>query len=241
MGRTGQRWETCEALFREFARWKHVEANGIFTHFATSDEEDLSFARIQLDRFHAALETARRLGVQPELIHAANSGALMQMAEETRFDLVRPGIMLYGWSPSAHLEGKHPLQPVMTLKSPVVFVKKPPAGATIGYGATWTSPGNRWIAPLPIGYGDGYPRTAGNRGWVMLRGKRCPVVGRVSMDQITVDAGNEAWLGDEALLFGRDGETSLSLWDLSLALDTIPYEILCGLTARVPRTYLQDS
>jgi len=125
----------------------------------------------------------------------------------------------------------------MTLKTSVVFVKKPPIGTTIGYGSTWTSPGERWIATLPIGYGDGYPRRAGNKGGVMLQGRKCQIVGQVSMDQITIDAGPEAYLGDEAILFGGTRGNQLSLWDLCLSIDALPYEILCGLTSRVPRIY----
>jgi len=240
MGRIGQNWQTAELFLQEISRFKHLDVRGLYTHFATADEEDLTFTHTQLQRFNEVIDTAHRIGLNPPYIHAANSGAMMQLIDESRFTMVRPGIMLYGWAPSRYLQDRFPLMPVMTLKSHVVYVKYPPAGTTIGYGASWRSPGGRWIATLPIGYGDGYPRRAGNRAWMKLRGRHCPVIGRISMDQITIDAGYEVYLGDEAVLFGGKGDNYLSLWDFSDVLETIPYEILCGLTSRVPRVYLRD-
>ena len=239
MGRVGQQWHTADLLFDAISRMKHLEINGIYTHLATSDEENLAFANTQLDRFDETLEKAQSFDLNPPFIHAANSGALMQLSERSRYTMVRPGIMLYGYTPAQHLENLLDLQPAMTLRTQIVFVKCPSKGAAIGYGATWKSPGNRWIATLPIGYGDGYPRALSNKGWVLLLGRRCPVVGRISMDQITVDAGNEAYIGDEVILFGGSGERSLSLWEICKAIDTIPYELLCGLTSRVPRVYIK--
>ncbi len=235
MGRIGQNWQTVEPFFRAAASWENIEIAGIYTHFATSDEQDLSFVRIQLSRFKTVLQIARNYNIKPEFVHTANSGAIMQLPEESVFNMVRPGIMLYGWSPSRHLDGKFSLLPVMTLRSQVVYVKHPSKGTTVGYGATWRATGDSWVATLPIGYGDGFPRLAGNAAHVMLRGRKCPIVGRVSMDQITIDAGIEAFLGDEVVFFGSDSGNLVSLWDLAEAVGTIPYEILCGLTSRVPR------
>ena len=238
MGRIGQNWRTVKDLFAEISRLKNIEVKGIYTHLASAEAEDLSFTIEQLNRFEEVIKCARSFGIDPPFIHAANSGAMMQISERSRYSMVRPGLMLYGYPPDPRLEGVLDLKPVMTLKTNVVYVKFPPEGTTVGYGATWKSPGNRWIATLPIGYGDGYPRRLGNRGWVMLRNRRCPVVGRVSMDQITVDAGPEVYLGDEAVLFGGDGDQCMPLWELCASIDAIPYELLCGLTARVPRVYI---
>lgn len=235
MGRTGQNWSTADLLLRELAELKHLDVCGIYSHFATA-ESDPGFARVQLERFQEVLETARRMGLDFENVHIANSAALLNPPGECRFTMVRPGLMLYGYPPNPEEAGLE-LTPVMSLRSRVVYVKKPPAGMTVGYGATWRSPGGRWVATVPVGYGDGYPRRAGNRAWVMLRGRRCPVVGMVSMDQITVDAGDEAYLGDEVTLFGRGPGGDLPLWDLARALDAIPYELTTCLTARVPRVY----
>ena len=237
MGRIGQHWQTAEILIKEMSNQKYIDVKGIYTHFAKADEEPQDFSFQQLNRFNDVLNTARKFGLNPPYIHAANSGAILQFPENSCFTMVRPGLMLYGWAPSPKLQETSDLKPVMTLKSSVVFVKKPPKDTTIGYGATWSTPGDRWIATLPIGYGDGFPRRAGNRATVKLRGRFCPIVGRVSMDQITIDAGDEAYLGDEVVFFGGNGDNFISIWDLCAAIDAIPYEIMCGLTARVPRVY----
>ncbi len=238
MGRVGQNWETSNVLLGSLSRLKNLRIEGIYTHFASSDSDDLTFTRTQLERFHNVLQSAHRLGIPFELVHAANSGALVQLGEEARFDMVRPGILLYGYTPAEWLAEKVDLKPVMSLLTKAVFVKKPSAGTPIGYNSTWHSPGDRWIATLPIGYGDGFPRRAGNRASVLFGGRRCPIIGNVSMDQITIDAGDEAWLGGEALLWGQNSSGSLSIWELARSIDAIPYELLCGLTGRVPRVYL---
>lgn len=238
MGRIGQNWQTADLLFTELANFKHINVIGIYTHLASAEDTDLTFCHLQLDRFNAIVESAGKHGINPPFIHAANSGAMIQLGEKANYTMVRPGLLLYGWAPSPHLEGCLHLKPVMTLKSRTVFVKYPAAGTTVGYGATWTSPGGRWIATVPIGYGDGYPLNAGNRAEVLLDGRLCPVAGRVSMDQITVDAGHKAYLGDEVILFGGEGKRQISIWKLCQAIDSIPYAVLCGLTQRVPRVYL---
>jgi alanine racemase len=238
MGRVGQSWKTAGLLFRELAKLPHLIPEGLYTHFASAESNDLGYSRLQLDRFNQVLETARKLGLDFRFAHAANSGALLQMGDEASYNMVRPGIALYGLTPSEHLNDRFDLKPVMSLLTRVVFVKRPPAGTPVGYGSTWKSPGNRWIATLPIGYGDGFPRRAGNRANVVLRGRLCPIVGNVSMDQTTIDAGVEAYLDDEVVIFGSSSTQTNSIWRLCLAIDAIPYEILCGLTARVPRVYV---
>lgn len=238
MGRVGQNWQTTDLLFAEFSKFNHLIFEGIYTHFASSETSDQSFTQEQLTRFGYALESARKQKIEFELIHCANSGALIQLPDAIHCNMVRPGLMLYGYTPSDKLAAQIDLKPVMTLLSRVVFVKKPPAGTPIGYNSTWKSPGNRWIATLPIGYGDGFPRRAGNRAQIMLHNRLCPIVGNVSMDQITIDAGEEAYLGEEAILWGESPSGRLSLWNLCHSIDAIPYELLCGLTSRVPRIYI---
>jgi len=237
MGRIGQNWQTADVLLKKISSLKYVKVSGIYTHLAKADDEDMYFSYRQLNRFNDVVIFAEQIGINPPFIHAANSGSIIQMPEESCFTMIRPGLMLYGWAPSAKLQASSNLKPVMTLKSTVVFVKKPPVGSTIGYGATWMAPGDSWVATLPIGYGDGFSRRAGNNASVNLNGRLCPIVGNVSMDQITIDAGNEAYLGDEVTIFGGEGSSYISIWDLSTALETIPYEIMCGLTARVPCIY----
>ncbi len=239
MGRVGQQWSSSDRLFSEIAGLKNIDVRGVYTHLATADGENPEFAATQLTRFAEVVKQARSFGIDPPHIHSVGSGGLIPPGTRGEHTMVRPGLMLYGYSPNPDLQESLDLRPAMTLKTRVVYVKYPPAGTTVGYGATWRSPGKRWIATLPIGYGDGYPRRLGNRGWVMLRGRRCPVVGRVSMDQITVDAGPEAYLDDEAVLFGGGAGNRLPLWELCRSIDAIPYELLCGLTARVPRVYIE--
>lgn len=238
MGRIGQQWQTSGVFFKELSRLGNLDIRGIYSHLATAEDDNCDFARTQLQRFQQVIENASAHGIHPPYIHLANSAALLRFGEEFRFTMVRPGLVLYGWTPVKSLGEILPLQPVMTLKTQAVYVKRPPAGTVVGYGATWISPGGRWIATLPVGYGDGFPRRAGNRARVRFRKKNCPIVGHVSMDQITIDAGEEAYLGDEAIIFGGGGDSFLSLWELCDAIDAVPYEILCGLTARVPKIYL---
>jgi len=238
IGRIGQSWLTAGRLLEETSRLPHLDIEGVYTHLASSDAADQSFAMIQIQRFEQVMDIAARLGLKFKHIHCANSGALLQFADRARFTLTRPGIMLYGYPPSERLLSAADLRPVMALKTRIVYVKKPPAGTPIGYDSTWRTPGDRWIATLPVGYGDGFPRRAGNRAYVLLRGKPCLIVGRVSMDQITIDAGDEAWLGEEVVLFGETVEGAMPIWELCRSIDATPYEVLCSLTARVPRIYL---
>ncbi len=239
MGRIGQQWHTADKLLSEIVRLKNIHVKGIYTHLATADGENPEFADVQLNRFAEVLEQARSIGIDPPYVHTVGSSGLVNPGLLRNHSMIRPGLLLYGYSPNPELQDQFDIRPAMTLKTRVVYVKYPPEGTTVGYGATWKSPGKRWIATLPIGYGDGYPRRFGNSGWVMLRSRRCPVVGRVSMDQITIDAGHEAYLGDEAILFGGSGNNRLPLWELCRAIDAIPYELLCGLTTRVPRVYIE--
>lgn len=236
MGRVGQNWKRADLLIGAVTRnAAHLDVEGVYSHFAAADELDLTSARTQLDRFHNVLQLVHSAGIEVPLVHMANSGAVLQLPE-AHFDMVRPGILLYGYPPSEHLVGKLNLIPAMTLRSRVVFVKKPEPGTPIGYGSTYRTTG-KWIATLPIGYGDGYPRRAGNRASIVMNGSRRPVVGAVSMDQITVEAADSCYLGDEATIFGGTIDPA-HIWDTCRAIDAIPYELLCGLTARVPRVYI---
>ena len=223
----------------------HLELEGVFTHLARADEADLQPSLEQIERFRALLLEAREKGIEPPLVHADNSAALMcgdplrqALPEATA---VRPGLMLYGVRPAPHLEGK--LQPVMTLRASVLAVRDVQAGGGVGYGASWRAPasGTR-VATLSVGYADGVPWTTANRGHVWLDGARRSIVGRVSMDSVAVDLGGDSRvsLGDEAVLFGAvdaDRETA-SLMSVEAAAHnagTLHYELLVRVGARVPR------
>jgi alanine racemase len=154
--------------------------------------------------------------------------------------MVRPGIILYGYYPSQDLPRPFNVKPVMELRAPVLFVKKIAAGTPVSYGRTWTARGETWIATLGAGYADGYPRLASNKGRVLMNGKSYPVAGRVTMDQTMIDLGPETSVrrGDQAVLFGPD-PAGPDAWEIAEAAQTIPYEITCGISLRVPRTILE--
>lgn len=220
----------------------HLEVEGLFTHFASADHADKTHAHHQFAEFMEIVCTLGRDGLDIPLLHAANSGAIIDIPE-SRLNMVRPGIMLYGLYPSVELDRKQVrLRPAMTLKAQVGFVKRVPAGWPVSYGATYTVPAPTVLATISCGYADGYNRLLSNRGEVLIRGQRAPVVGRVCMDQIVVDVGHvpDVAMGDEVVLFGRQGESELPVDEIASLLGTINYEVVCAVGARVPRIYIRD-
>ena len=239
MGRVGCRPEEAAGLARRIAAHPRMILAGTTTHFPSADSEnpeDIIFTRSQAEKLKAVAKEIRSAGINPGIIHAANSGGIA-LSPETAFDMVRPGIALYGYG--APLPGGRPLKPVMELKTRVTALKKVPAGTTVSYGRTWKSSRESWIATLPIGYADGYSRLLSNRAQVLIAGKRHPVVGTVCMDQLMVDLGPETdvRLYDEVVLFGPDPEGP-DAEELANIIGTISYEITCGISARVPRIYV---
>jgi alanine racemase len=223
----------------DLARLPGLEMEGIFTHFAASDSADRSYARRQLALFIDVVSALRANGIEFELRHAANSAAVIAMPE-SHLDLVRPGIALYGLRPSAEvdLSGIF-LKPAMTLKTRIVHLKPVPAGTCISYGMTYRTPHPTVIATVPAGYADGYRRQFSSNGEMIVHGHRVPVIGRVCMDLTMLDVGAvpEVRVEDEVVIFGRQGAEFISADDLAHALGTINYEIVCDVTARVPRVY----
>jgi len=210
---------------------------GVFTHLAMADEPANPFTAQQIERFEAVLA---RLPHRPPVVHAANSGGALAHPS-TRYDLVRPGITLYGVEPGQTLR-KHcaALQPAMSLVSRVSFVKRVRAGERISYGLTHTFERDTTVATVPIGYADGVPRRLGNsKGLVLLGGKRRNIAGMVTMDQLMLDCGDDAvQIGDEVVLIGRQGRQQIRAEDWAEHLGTIAYEIVCGISKRVRRVYL---
>lgn len=238
MERIGVHWYAAEPFIDEALALPGLEIRGLFSHFATADD-NLDFARDQLSRFREVLGLLEARGLRPPLVHLANSAALVNLPE-ARFDMVRPGILLYGYEPTPlRTVG---LEPVMRLMSKVAYFKSVRAGSPVSYGGTWAPAADTRLATIPIGYGDGYSRALSNKGEVVIRGRRLPVVGRVCMDQLMVDLGprGEAYNGDEVLLFGRRGDDCLPAELLCGRMDTIPYELTCMVSARVPRIYVED-
>ena len=244
MGRLGIPHREAGAFFRALKGLPHLELEGIFSHFASADELDEAGRRYtgeQVASFQGALAAAREEGFSPRYLHIANSAAALVL-ELSFCNLIRPGITLYGVLPSADFQGMADLQPVMRLKSVVAMLKSVEPGTSISYGRHYTAGERRQIASVPIGYADGYCRSLTNRGEALVRGKRARVAGTVCMDWIMLDVtGIEGVaVGDQVTLLGPDpmGDC-ISAEELASAAGTIPYEIFCGISKRVPRIYLR--
>ncbi|HET9493268.1 MAG TPA: alanine racemase [Chloroflexia bacterium] len=241
LGRFGCMPHELSPLLDELRRLPAIRAEGLMTHFADADSPDLSFAREQLRLFNQLRAEAEARGHTFDLVHAANSAAAISLPE-SRLDMVRVGILLSGHVPSAHLAGDLDLRPAIRLTARLARVFEAPEGYCVGYGRTWRAPCPSLVGLVPVGYADGYSRQISNRGQVLVKGVRCPVVGRVSMDQIGVDLSAVPGVaeGDEVVLIGRQGEEEIDAADLARWAGTISYEVLCGLSPRVPRTYVRD-
>ncbi|MFQ5639463.1 MAG: alanine racemase [bacterium] len=241
MERVGISWQHAAdfVCFVKDLDW--VDVVGVYTHFATSDEKDKTFARTQLERFERVLLDLHKQNVKIPLAHAANSGAILDIPG-SYFDMVRPGVSLYGYYPSLETSRSVRLQPAMTLKSRVMAVKEVAPGSTVSYGQTYRASRKTRIATVAIGYGDGYNRLLSNLGEVLIHGRRFPVVGRVCMDHIMVDITDEenVDVGDEVVVLGTQGGQEISIYELCEKLQTIPYEVTCRISERVPRVYKHD-
>jgi alanine racemase len=238
MGRLGIPFAVSVDVIEQIARLQGLDVAGIYSHFATSEDRDQAFARTQLQRFNGIVATLAGRGVRFALRHMANSGAIITLPE-SHMDMVRPGIMLYGYPPGSAMQERHPVRPVLSLVSRVSFIKTSEAGTSISYGRRYFTRATTRIATVPIGYADGYPRSLTNRAFAIIRGRRYPVVGTVCMDHIMVDVGMESAVeeGDVVTLIGREGAECISAWDIANAIGTIPYEVTCLVTRRVPLIY----
>ena len=215
-----------------------LSLEGLYTHFATADEADKTYTRQQ---YRAFLGVAERLP-QALVRHVANSATVADLSSDMSLDMVRPGIALYGCYPSNEVSRSLDLRPALSLKSRVARLSALSPGDTVSYGRTWTADRASRIALIPCGYADGLPRLLSNRGAVLIRGWRAPIVGRVCMDQLMVDVTHipDVEQHDEAVLIGRQGELEISIEEVAEQAQTISYEVLCALSARVPRHYLHD-
>ena len=229
--------EKCLAI----AGLNGLELEGIFTHFATADSADKAYAEDQLDLFMNFLNRLRKAGSEPPVRHAANSAALIDIPR-SHLDMVRPGIASYGLYPSDDINKKHvSLRPAMALKARIIHLKKVPAGFKVSYGSTHQTHKATTIATIPIGYADGLNRLLSSRGQMLVHGQRAPIIGRICMDLTMLDVGHvdNVQIGDEAVIFGQQGGESITVDEIASALNTINYEIVSTITARVPRIYLR--
>jgi alanine racemase len=236
MGRLGNPDpEEALALARACDRDPDLELAGIWTHFATADELDSAYFDEQLDRFEkvARAVKADHPGVT---VHAANSAAVLR-DQRSHHEMARCGVAIYGLDPFQRDPSDHGLRPALSLFSHVADVKRFPAGASAGYGRKWKAAVDTWVGVVPLGYGDGVRRALTNNADVLVRGERRPLVGTVSMDNLTIDLGPETEVepGDEAVLIGRQGEEEILAEEVARRLDTINYEVTCAISPRVPR------
>lgn len=239
MGRVGVQPEAAYKLLLQALELSSVEVVGLFTHFATADETDPGFTQLQLERLQQTIRELRGQGIELPLLSAANSAATAAFPD-THFDAVRPGIILYGLPPAPDMPLRLNLKPVMSMLSRIVHIKEVPAGTPVNYGCTYHTTQTTWLATLPVGYADGYNRQLSNKAEVLVGGIRRPVVGRICMDQLVIDLGPrlDAAIGDEVVLFGRQGRAEISLTELAGLAGTINYELACGISSRVPRVYV---
>ena len=239
MHRVGAPPEDAVLLAEAIATHRELVLDGVYTHFAVADEPDDPFTGEQLDRFSAAVGALRRAGYEPPVVHAANSAAAI-IRPDCRLDLVRAGIAIYGIPPAPGLEGAIELTPALSLKASVTLVKEVKAGERISYGLRHTFDCDTVVATVPIGYADGVRRRLyAVGGEALLRGRRRPICGVVTMDQLTIGCGDDRSVraGDEVVLIGSQGDERITAADWAERLDTIAYEIVCGIGPRVPRRY----
>ena len=238
MERIGIHYYSAEQMLAASIQCKHVDVEGVFSHFANSEAAELSYSRLQLERFQEVLSFYEKRSLPaPRLRHIANSGAILQLPE-AYFDLVRPGLLLYGVYPDPATYRSIRVSPALSWKSRVVYFKVIKPGHPVGYGSTWESDHMVRAVTVPVGYGDGYFRSMSGKARVMIHGNKYPVVGKISMDQIVVNIEwDSAYNDDEVILIGEMEGTRIRVEDLAQWAGTIPYEILTNINTRVPRIY----
>jgi alanine racemase len=241
MERIGVHWYSAEQLLLASLHCTHTDVVGIFTHFANSDglsEGEVAATQLQLERFLEVCAFYEKRGLPCPTRHAANSGAVLRH-RDAWLDLVRPGILLYGCSPSVELPLSVDVRPALAWTTSVVFFKVVRGGNAVSYGSKWAPATDTRVISLPVGYGDGYARAMSGQAEVLVRGVRRPVVGRICMDQVMVDLGPDgtAYNGDEVALIGRQGDDEIRVEDLARWAGTVPHEVLTSINTRVPRLY----
>lgn len=238
MGRIGFLASDIDSWLPELGRLKALKLEGIFSHFSHAENVGGSYTRRQVKAFRAVIERLRAAGYDPPLVHLANSAAVITFPS-AHFSMVRPGLMLYGIYPSVEMARRVTLKPVLSWKTRILQLKRVPKGSSISYGRTFVTQRESLIATLPVGYADGYHRLLSNRGAVLVRGRRAPIVGRVCMDLTMIDVTDIRGVkqGDEVVLLGKQGRKSISADEMARWAETISYEVLTSISARVPRIH----
>lgn len=240
MGRIGVPPSQASELVTTMAKTPVIKLEGIFTHFPSSDEPDRAFTEEQIRVFKSILSDLDVRGITPEIAHASNSAAVLDYPE-ANLDMVRPGLIAYGLYPTPDVSRSIKLQPALTFKTRIMFIKESPAGTTVSYGRTYTTKRTTKVATIAVGYADGFSRDLSNRGQVAVRGRRVPVIGRVCMDQTMIDVTDvpDVQVGDEVILLGG-GYDFMSVERVAEMLNTIPHDVICAIGKRVPRVYSGD-
>ncbi len=237
MNRIGQNWRTVDQLFAAAKRCDRVEIAGIYSHLATAESADTSFAELQISRFQETVARAREIGLDPGLRHICNSAGAINFSH-AHLDMIRPGIGLFGQHAAPELQPRFPLDAAMSLVSEIVYMKRVRKGEGVSYDLLWTAPENVWVATVPVGYGDGYPRHFSGAP-VLIGGQRYPIVGVVCMDQLMVNLGQNRYLvGEPVIMWGKQDGGEIPLWELCQRGGYIPYELPIYLTGRVPRVFV---
>jgi alanine racemase len=246
MNRLGIGADEVECFARKLAECKHIELEGTFTHFASAEDFTAQQTNEQENVFLASLERLRALGISPGIVHMANSGAICARPS-TWADMVRPGAILYGYYQSfdppqkkQEVMGQVALQPCLSLRARIISLRNVPAGEGVGYAARFVTKRPSRIAVINAGYADGVVRALTNRGWALVRGKRVPLVGTISMDLTTLDLTDvpEAVLGDVVTIYGKDGDAAIEVSEVAHEIGTVTSDLLCALGRRVPKFYV---
>jgi len=240
MGRIGVSAENAVSLVKKVIQLPGIIIEGIFTHLAAADS-DYQFTMEQIGKFQSVINELKGDNINIKYKHAANSTAILRYSD-AHFNLARPGISLYGLAPFEGAEREINLKPVMQLKTKIVFIKRVKKGTSVSYGRTWRAERDSIIGTLPIGYADGYNRLLSNRGEVLIRGKRIPIVGRVCMDMCMVDITSlpDVKVGEEVVLIGSQGKENITADEIAKLIGTISYEVVCGISKRVPRKLIKE-
>lgn len=233
--------EGVEDKIEAITKLPNLVLEGMFTHFAKADMRDQNFTFEQLSRFDNVLENLSQRGIHVPIRHCANSAGTIDV-KESHLDMVRTGIIMYGIRPSEEMQPDLDLKPVLSLKSSVIFLKKVPKGERISYGGTYILPEDQLIATVPIGYGDGYPRSLSNKGYVLINGKKAPIRGKICMDLMMVDVSGipDVKEGTEVVLIGQSGDEILTVEELGELSGRFAYEFVCDLGKRIPRIYYKN-
>ncbi len=229
-------------IVKNIKKLGNLDVKGIFTHFATSDEADKSKSERQLHKFNSFVDMLKNEGITFQYVHCANSAAVIDMPD-TYKDMVRLGIAMYGMYPSTEVDMERvQLKPALKLMSHVTYVKEVPEGEEVSYGGTFVTKRPSVIATVSVGYGDGYPRALSSKGYVLINGKKAPIIGRVCMDQMMVDVTDIEGVGRDSLvtLIGRDGDEEITVEEIAALAGTFNYEFVCNLNKRIPRNYYKS-